>query len=204
MSQLPHRLLANSIRVEDHVAPHLDGVRHVLVAHIQAIVRVECQRFVPQILELGFRISDARVSCECAVDLSLNKFVVDAVTPVVQSAAATLSVPEWPADGIDRATKSGYRRTSLLEFGKVLGGRCEAQRRRLAPLPCLHEAWQVECRLPVRGAVVGRQGQRKRVVQPNRQPDDIGIAGWHQKAQRRIVQRPYRAFPVILVGVQFV
>ena len=190
--------------MEGHVAPNLDGVGHVLVADVQTVVGVERQRFVPQILKLAFWVSRTRLDCERAVNLGLHKFVVDAIAPVVQPVTTALSVPEWPANRIDGAAEARNLRARLFEFGEVFGRSGEAQRRRLALLPRFDEPRQVERRLPVRSGVVGRQGQRKRVVQPDRQPDDLGVAGWHQEAQRRIVQRPHGALPVVLVSVKLV
>ena len=42
------------------------------------------------------------------------------------------------------------------------------------------------------------------MVEADWHPDDLGFAGRHQEAQRRIVQRPHRAFPVIFVSIQLV
>ena len=157
---------------------------------------------MPQVLDLVLGVGRAQLCRKRAVNLGFDKLVVHAVAPVVQAVAAALPVPKRPADGIDRAAEARDRRALLLQFGEVLRGRCETQWRGLALLPRLDKPRHVERGLSVCVGVVGRQGKRERMVQTDRQPDDLGVAGRHQKAQRRVVQRPHGAFPVILVCVQ--
>ena len=69
-------------------------------------------------------------------------------------------------------------------------------------MPRLDEPRKVERGLAVRIGVVRGERQGQRVVQPDRQPDDLGVARRHEKAERGIVQRAHGPFPVLLVSVQ--